>query len=43
MHELLLREKYFALVNELRAAAKVEIADAELKKAIDAIDAAQKQ
>jgi peptidyl-prolyl cis-trans isomerase C len=43
MNELLLREKYFALVNDLRAAAKVEIADEELKKAIDAIDAAQKQ
>ena len=41
--ELVLREKYFALVNELRARQHVDIADADLKKAIDAIDAAQKQ
>ena len=43
LHELLLREKYFALVNDLRAKAAVDIADADLKKSIDAIDAAQKQ
>ncbi len=32
---LLIRDKYFALVKETRAAAKVEIPDPELKKAID--------
>ena len=35
---LLIRDKYFALVKEARAAAKVDIPDAELKKAIDAAD-----
>jgi len=33
-----LRDKYFALVKELRAAAKVEIPDPELKKAVDAAE-----
>jgi peptidyl-prolyl cis-trans isomerase C len=33
-----LRDKYFALVKELRAAAKVEIPDAALKKAVDAAE-----
>ncbi|KQZ33469.1 peptidylprolyl isomerase [Mesorhizobium sp. Root552] len=35
---LLIRDKYFALVKEARAAAKVDIPDAELKKAIDAAE-----
>jgi peptidyl-prolyl cis-trans isomerase C len=34
----LIRDKYFALVKEARAAAKVDIPDAELKKAIDAAE-----
>ena len=33
-----LRDKYFALVKELRAAAKVEIPDEALKKAVDAAE-----
>ena len=41
MRSLVLREKYFALVTELRAAAKVDVTDPELKKAVDAMDAAK--
>ena len=37
---LLLRERYFALVKELRAAGKVEVTDPELKKGVEAIDKA---
>ena len=33
-----LRDNYFALVKELRAAAKVEIPDAALKKAVEATE-----
>ena len=33
--QLLIRDKYFAVVKEARAAAKVEIPDAELKKAVE--------
>lgn len=36
-----LREKYFALVKQLRTAAKIDIADPALKKAIDAESAAE--
>lgn len=36
---LVIREKYIELVKSIREAAKVDIADPELKKAIDAIDA----
>jgi peptidyl-prolyl cis-trans isomerase C len=38
IRSLLLRENYFALVKSLRDAAKVDIADAELKKAIEQVD-----
>ncbi len=41
MRSLVFREKYFALVTELRAAAKVDVTDQELKKAVDAMDAAK--
>ena len=41
VRSLVFREQYFALVKELRAAAKVDVADPELKKAIDAMDVAQ--
>lgn len=40
VRQLLIREKYFALVKSIRAAAKVDITDAELKKGVDAIDGA---
>jgi peptidyl-prolyl cis-trans isomerase C len=33
-----LRDKYFALVKELRGAAKVDIADPALKTAVEAAD-----
>ena len=42
IRNLVFREKYFALVTELRAAAKIDVTDAELKKAVDAMDAATK-
>jgi peptidyl-prolyl cis-trans isomerase C len=35
---LVIRDKYFALVKEARAAAKVDIPDPELKKAVDAAE-----
>lgn len=35
---LLIRDKYFALVKEARAAAKVDIPDADLKKAVESAD-----
>jgi peptidyl-prolyl cis-trans isomerase C len=38
IRSILLRENYFALVKSLRGAAKVDIADAELKKAIEQVD-----
>lgn len=41
IRSLLLRENYFALVKSLRGAAKVDIADAELKKAVEQVDGAQ--
>lgn len=37
VRSMLLRDKYFELVKSLRGAAKVEVADPELKKAIDAM------
>ncbi len=40
IRNLVYREKYFALVDELRGAGKVEISDPDLKKAVDAMDAA---
>ena len=42
IRNLVFREKYFALVNDLRKAAKVDITDPDLKKAVDAMDAAAK-
>ena len=42
IRNLVFREKYFAMVSELRKAAKVDVADPELKKAVDAMDAAAK-
>ena len=41
VRSLVFREQYFALVKELRAAAKVDVTDPELKKAIDQMNAAQ--
>ncbi|HEY4191823.1 MAG TPA: peptidylprolyl isomerase [Mesorhizobium sp.] len=38
VRSLIIRDKYFALVKSLRAAAKVEIPDAALKKAVDAAE-----
>lgn len=38
---MLLRDKYFALVKSLRTAAKVEVSDPELKKAVEQVDGAQ--
>lgn len=38
IRSMVLRDKYFALVKELRAAAKVEIPDETLKKAVDAAE-----
>ncbi|MEI5682453.1 peptidylprolyl isomerase [Mesorhizobium sp. CGMCC 1.15528] len=41
VRSLLLRDKYFELVKSLRGAAKVDVADPELKKAVDAMEAAK--
>ncbi len=41
VRSLLLREKYFALVKSIRDAAKVEIADPELKKGVEQIEKSQ--
>ena len=41
IRSILLRENYFALVKSLRGAAKVDITDAELKKAVEQVDGAQ--
>jgi peptidyl-prolyl cis-trans isomerase C len=40
---VVLRDKYFALAKQLRGAAKIDIADAELKKNIEAMEAQQDQ
>ena len=37
--QAVIRDKYFALVKQLRGAAKVEIPDANLKKAVDTMEA----
>lgn len=37
VRSLLLRDKYFELVKSLRTSAKIEVADPELKKAVDAM------
>ena len=42
IRNLLFREKYSAMVGDLRKAAKVDVSDPELKKAVDAMDAASK-
>ncbi|MEQ1952118.1 peptidylprolyl isomerase [Mesorhizobium yinganensis] len=39
---LLLREKYFALVKQLRADGKIEVTDPDLKKGVDAIEQSEK-
>ncbi|TIW65385.1 MAG: peptidylprolyl isomerase, partial [Mesorhizobium sp.] len=36
--QAVIRDKYFALVKQLRADAKVEIPDANLKKAVETIE-----
>ena len=41
MRSLVFREKYVALVKQLRTEAKIDIADPDLKKSIDAMNAAQ--
>ena len=38
IRNLVFREKYFAMVGDLRKAAKVDVSDPELKKAVDAMD-----
>lgn len=38
VRNLVFREKYFAMVEDLRKAAKVDVTDADLKKAVDAMD-----
>ncbi len=40
IRNLVFREKYFALVDELRKAGKVDVTDPDLKKSVDAMDAA---
>lgn len=42
MRNMVFREKYFAMVDELRKAGKVDVTDPDLKKAVDAMDAASK-
>jgi peptidyl-prolyl cis-trans isomerase C len=39
--QAVIRDKYFALVKSLRASAKVEISDANLKKAVDTLESAK--
>ncbi|MBZ9678363.1 peptidylprolyl isomerase [Mesorhizobium sp. ES1-1] len=39
--QAVIRDKYFALVKSLRSAAKVEIPDANLKKAVDTLESAK--
>ncbi|RWM20529.1 peptidylprolyl isomerase [Mesorhizobium sp.] len=39
--QAVIRDKYFAMVKELRAAAKVEIADEKLKAAVDTMESAK--
>jgi peptidyl-prolyl cis-trans isomerase C len=41
LRQVVLRDKYFAMVKETRAAAKVDITDPDLKKEVDTIDSAQ--
>ncbi|MCX7305204.1 MAG: peptidylprolyl isomerase [Hyphomicrobiales bacterium] len=40
MRNMVFREKYFAMVDTLRKAGKVDVTDPDLKKAVDAMDAA---
>ncbi|TIW18393.1 MAG: peptidylprolyl isomerase, partial [Mesorhizobium sp.] len=37
--QAVIRDKYFAMVKDLRAAAKVEISDEKLKKDVDTLEA----
>ena len=41
IRNLVFREKYFAMVNDLRKTAKVDVTDPDLKKTVDAMDQAQ--
>ena len=41
LRQVVLRNKYFAMVKETRAAAKVDISDPDLKKEVDTMDNAQ--
>ena len=41
VRNLVFRENYFAMVGDLRKAAKVDVTDPDLKKAVDAMDAAK--
>lgn len=41
LRQVVLRDKYFAMVKETRAAAKIDITDPDLKKEVDTIDSAQ--
>ncbi|MGN6766371.1 MAG: peptidylprolyl isomerase [Rhizobiaceae bacterium] len=41
LRQVVLRDKYFAMVKETRAAAKVDISDPDLKKEVDTMDNAQ--
>ncbi len=41
VRNLVFREKYFAMVEDLRKAAKVDVTDPDLKKAVDAMEQAQ--
>jgi peptidyl-prolyl cis-trans isomerase C len=43
VRSLLVREKYFALVKELRGAATIDIPDPELKKAVDTVEGGAQQ
>jgi peptidyl-prolyl cis-trans isomerase C len=41
IRQVVLRDKYFAMVKETRAAAKIDITDPDLKKEVETIDSAQ--
>jgi peptidyl-prolyl cis-trans isomerase C len=43
VRNLVFREKYFAMVEDLRKAAKVDVTDPELKKAVDAMEQTEDQ
>jgi peptidyl-prolyl cis-trans isomerase C len=41
IRQVVLRDKYFDMVKQTRAAAKIDISDPDLKKQVDAMDSAQ--